>query len=104
MIAEDGPNNQRLIGFILKRAGTDVTIAENGKIGVDLATSALSDGHPFDIILMDMQMPVMDGYEAARQLRADGYGRPIIALTAHAMASDRKSVSMPGATTTRPSG
>jgi CheY-like chemotaxis protein len=90
LLAEDGPDNQRLISFILQKAGYNVTVAKNGQIAYDLAMKAVSDAIPFDVILMDMQMPVLDGYDATRQLRAAGYTKPIVALTAHAMASDRQ--------------
>ena len=90
LLVEDGPDNQRLISFLLKRAGAEVEIADNGEIGRDCALKAVADGVPFDVILTDMQMPVMDGYTATAQLRAQNYAGPIIALTAHAMKGDRE--------------
>ena len=98
LLAEDGPDNQRLISFLLKKAGAVVTLAENGQIALQMASPSTShegDGQngqvdPFDMILMDMQMPVMDGYEATRRLRLAGYEGPIVALTAHAMTDDRQ--------------
>ena len=90
LLVEDGPDNQRLIGHLLRKVGAEVTVTENGKLGLEVALAARDEGNPFDVILMDMQMPVMDGYTAARLLREKGYTRPIIALTAHAMATDRQ--------------
>ncbi len=90
LLAEDGPDNQRLISFILKKAGAEVELAENGQIAHDEALAARTRGTPFDLILMDMQMPVMDGYTATSKLRKADYDAPIIALTAHAMAEDRR--------------
>ncbi len=84
LLAEDGKDNQRFISAMLRKAGADVTIAENGRIAVELAQS-----ESFDMIFMDMQMPEMDGYQAASVLRAKGFTIPIVALTAHAMSDDR---------------
>ncbi len=85
LLAEDGPDNQRLISFILRKAGAEVIVVANGCEAVEAALAALEEGTPYPVILMDIQMPVMDGYEAVRILRQKGYTGQIIALTAHAM-------------------
>ena len=87
LLVEDGLDNQRLISLVLKKAGAEVELAENGREAVERALHPHAD---FDLILMDVQMPVMDGLEATRTLRAAGYQGPIVALTAHAMEQDRR--------------
>lgn len=89
LIVEDGPDNQRLFKHYVTKAGASVELAENGLIGKDAALAAWQDGQPFDVILMDMQMPVLDGYDATSELREAGYTLPILALTAHASNNDR---------------
>lgn len=89
LLAEDGVDNQRLISTFLKKEGAQVMLAENGDIAVRRALNALENGTPFDVILMDMSMPVLDGYGATKVLREQGYDLPIVALTAHAMSGDR---------------
>ncbi|MDZ7620490.1 MAG: ATP-binding protein, partial [Patescibacteria group bacterium] len=88
LLAEDGPDNQRLIAFVLRKAGAEVAVVENGQMALDEAMTAWERGEPFDLILMDMQMPVMDGYEATYRLRTAEYPGTIVALTAHAMTGD----------------
>jgi PAS domain S-box-containing protein len=80
LVVDDGEANRDLVRLVLEEAGLRVSEAQNGKIGVDKAMQ-----ESFDAILMDMQMPVMDGYTATRTLRQQGKRMPIIALTAHAM-------------------
>jgi CheY-like chemotaxis protein len=89
LIAEDGVDIQRLIGYILTKAGAEITIVDDGASAIEAAVTARDKNLPYDAILMDMQMPVLDGYTAARKLRSREYQGVIIALTAHAMAGDR---------------
>lgn len=81
LIAEDGNDNQLLLRHLLLRMGIDVTSAKNGRCAVDEVLECERGGRPFDAVLMDMRMPILDGYEAAARLRASGYGLPIIAVT-----------------------
>jgi CheY-like chemotaxis protein len=90
LLAEDNATNQVLVATILRKSGAHVTSVENGKLAVEAALSARDEGRPFDVVLMDIQMPVMDGYEATTLLRRKGYAGPVVALTAHAMESDRQ--------------
>ncbi len=83
LVAEDNPSNQMLIKIMLRKMGLDVSIVENGQQAVDRACD-----EQFDMIFMDMQMPVMNGYEAAAALRKKKITVPIIALTADAMKGD----------------
>ncbi len=85
LLVDDGETNRKLISLFLTRSGAIVELAENGALALHAAEQM-----PFDIILMDMQMPVMDGYTATTRLREKDYQGPIIALTAHAMKGDRE--------------
>jgi CheY-like chemotaxis protein len=87
LLVEDNEMNRDMLSRRLARAGYEVLIAEDGARGVAIAVS----GKP-DLILMDMSLPVLDGWEATRRIKATAelYKVPIIALTAHAMATDRE--------------
>jgi signal transduction histidine kinase/AmiR/NasT family two-component response regulator len=95
LLVEDSAVNRRLIARMLERAGALVTQAENGRDAVEALSvdgdfeKAPIEPPPFDVVLMDMQMPVLDGYSAVRLLRNRGASVSIIALTAHALTADR---------------
>jgi signal transduction histidine kinase len=85
LLVEDSEDNQTLVSRFLIGAGARVELADNG---VDAVEAALRGDH--DVVLMDIQMPVLDGHEATARLRQAGYTRPIVALTAHAMRDERE--------------
>jgi len=93
LLVEDGAINRKLIVAVLSKAGIDMTTAEDGQLGVERALQ-----EDFDLILMDMQMPIMDGYAATSRLRQEGLTIPIIALTAHAMKGDEAKCKAAGCT------
>ncbi|NLS93294.1 MAG: PAS domain S-box protein [Planctomycetaceae bacterium] len=90
LLAEDSLDVQALIAAMLRQIGVDVDTATDGREAFDKAMAAQDGGNPYDLVLMDMQMPERDGYEATRNLRAAGFSGRIMALTAHAMAGDRQ--------------
>lgn len=87
LIVEDNEMNRDMLSRRLQRKGYEILIAIDGQIGIDIARANAPD-----LILMDMSLPIVDGWEAARRLKADDALKhiPIIALTAHAMANDRE--------------
>jgi len=90
LLVEDNPINQQLAVELMQGSGVEVDVANNGSEGLDMVL-ARGPGH-YAVVLMDLQMPVMDGYEATRQIRmnADHVDLPIVAMTAHAMADERQ--------------
>ena len=89
LLVEDDRDHQPLLSLMLRKSGSEVTIAENGQVAIDLAHAARDAGQPFEMIVMDVQMPVLDGFAATRRLRAAGFDNPIIALSARAVSTDR---------------
>jgi CheY-like chemotaxis protein/HPt (histidine-containing phosphotransfer) domain-containing protein len=85
LVAEDCPDSRQAVYSFLSRAGLDVTLAENGRVAVAVARAGR-----FDLVLLDMQMPEVDGYAAARQLRRDGFRGPVIALTGDVQPGDEQ--------------
>lgn len=90
LVAEDNPVNQHLVRRLLERAGARVETVENGRLAVQRTVEMNAADTGFHIVLMDIQMPVMDGYRATAELRRHGYQGAIVALTAHAMSGDRE--------------
>ena len=86
LIVEDNEMNRDMLSRRLERKGYEILIAVDGQMGVDVAREKVPD-----LVLMDMSLPVVDGWEATRRMKADPFLRriPVIALTAHAMANDR---------------
>ncbi len=93
LVTDDTPANRQLVGLVLTNAGLTVSEAENGLQAVEKATA-----ENFDLLLMDMQMPIMDGFTATRMLREQGLTQPIFALTANVMQSDRERCEAAGCT------
>jgi two-component system, cell cycle response regulator DivK len=89
LIIEDNEQNLYLTTFLLEKQGYDVIQARNGQQGLELAVSEIPD-----LILLDIQLPVMDGYEVARRLKqaVETKSIPIVAVTSYAMAGDRETI------------
>lgn len=85
LLVEDSPDNQDFFSFYLQQAGAHVTLVDNGVEAVKLALT-----NSYDVILMDIQIPGIDGKEATKRIRAEDYSGPIIALTAHALTAERE--------------
>jgi two-component system CheB/CheR fusion protein len=90
LVAEDTRGIQYLIKRFLEAAGAEVLLAQNGQEAVDQVLENFERGTPIDVVLMDMHMPVLSGYDAVLRLRDKGLRLPIIALTARAMQGDRE--------------
>jgi signal transduction histidine kinase/CheY-like chemotaxis protein/HPt (histidine-containing phosphotransfer) domain-containing protein len=90
LLAEDGPDVQRLVRCFLEQCGLEVDVAPGGRVACEKADASAREGRPYDLVLMDVRMPEMDGHEATRRLRRNGWRGAIVALTAHAMPGDRE--------------
>jgi CheY-like chemotaxis protein len=89
LLAEDNRDLMQIFARQLNVLGLEVLGVSNGRDAAELALAALAAGNPFDLVLMDLEMPVVDGYEATRRLRAGGFSGPIVALTAHSADDNR---------------
>ena len=87
LVVDDNEDNREILVFRLQRLGFEVLVASNGKEAIETASQAKPD-----VILMDLRMPVMDGWEATRAIRQTEWGKdlPVVAITAHAMEEDRR--------------
>ncbi len=90
LVVDDNPDNREVVSYYLVEAGAIVVTAVDGADGVRRVQAAVADGNPYDAVLMDMRMPVLNGYRATLALRRAGILTPVIALTAHAMEGDER--------------
>ena len=90
LLADDLPSMHVFARQLLRRYGLEVEVAGDGQQACERVEAAIAAGQPYDLVLMDIQMPILDGYEATRRLRRHGWSGPIVALTAHAMLGDRE--------------
>lgn len=90
LIADDCPDMQILLTHLFEKMGATVTVADDGEECVELCMYNLARKRPFDMILVDAQMPNLDGYEASRRLRQAGYLKPIVMITAHPGLAEKK--------------
>ena len=90
LCVEDDPSTQMVLRHLLRKLHLEVDIAEDGQWACEMAEQSRAAGRPYDLILMDIQLPRMNGYDATRWLRDHDWPSPIVALTAHAMVGDRE--------------
>jgi CheY-like chemotaxis protein len=90
LLAEDSQDAQELVRWLLGSLNAEIVSVENGREAIEAVTTAEEERKAFDVVLMDMQMPIMNGFQATRLLRQRGYSKPIIALTAHSLEGDRE--------------
>lgn len=91
LVAEDSPDIQALVHMLISKVGADLTMVKNGKLAVEKTMEK-----EFDLVLLDIQMPLMDGLEALHQMRINGYKKPIFAMTANTMQQDQEKYLMSG--------
>lgn len=84
LLAEDCPDTVLLLSYMLQSLGIEAAIAKDGRECLEMALHRHREGNPFDLILLDINMPVVNGNEATQRLRSEGYGKPIVAMTADA--------------------
>lgn len=85
LVVDDAPDNQLLISRFLSLSGAEVSAAQNGLVAIEMINKAT-----FDVVVLDIQMPVLDGYQTVKELRKMSFTKPVIALTAHAMSDEKK--------------
>ena len=89
MVVEDSADSRIVISEFLKKYGAHLEMTVNGREAVGRILQAEKTDEPFDFVLMDIQLPVMDGYQATRLLRQRGFTKPIVAITSHNLQGDR---------------